>query len=81
MDIGDRVIVPSYQSWTEEGTPYMVTEEKHLTGVIANMIDTRTGPGDTTMPGNDAMCFVVLDEPLGIQDIIVCKESRLVKIE
>ncbi len=81
MNSGDKVIVPSYRSWDEEDQVYMVTDMKHLTGIIENMLDSRVGPRGEPMPGNDPMAFVVLDDPLGIQDTIVCKESLLVKVE
>lgn len=84
MNIDDRVIVPSYRSWNDDGEPYMVTEEKHLTGKIGALqaLSTRNTPiGEEPMPGTDYHAFVIMDHPIGLQDVIQCKESQLVKLE
>ena len=81
MREGDRVMVPSYRSWKDDGKPYMVSDEKHLTGVIGTMRALSTGPDDIPMPGTDYRVWVILDNPLGIQDVIQCKASRLIKLE
>ncbi|HDZ26280.1 hypothetical protein LCGC14_0911060 [marine sediment metagenome] len=81
MKRGDRVIVPGYQSWKDDGTPYTVTDEKHLKGHIGKLMAIHTGPDDIPLPGTDYHAWVVLDEPIGIQDVIQCQASRLVKLE
>ena len=95
MEINDRVLVPSYRSWRDDGEPYMVTEEKHLTGKIGKRTPISTGPQYKEyvegsefpvtilppMPGTDYRVWVILDEPLGAQDVIQCRESALVKLE
>ena len=84
MEINDRVMVPSYRSWNDDGEPYMVSDKKHLTGKIGNMspLNTRQGPdGQEPMPGTDWHVWVILDNPIGAQDVIQCRESRLIKLE
>lgn len=84
MQTGDRVIVPSYPSWNDDGTSIMVSDEKHLTGRLEKLmpLSTRQGPqGEEPMPGTDFHAWVVLDSPIGIQDVIQCRESRLIKLE
>lgn len=84
MQTGDRVIVPSYPSWNEAGDNIMVSDEKHMVGTLEKMmpLSTRQGPqGEEPMPGSDFHAWVVLDEPIGIQDVIQCKASQLVKME
>jgi len=81
MEIGDRVVVPSYRSWTEDGEPYMVSDQKHMTGEIAKMTALSTGPNGMPMLGTDWHVWVILDHPLGAQDVIQCRESRLIKVE
>lgn len=81
MEQDDRVIVPSYRSWNAEGEPYYVTDEKHLTGKIGKLMAISTGPDNIPMPGSDYHAWVVLDNPIGITDVIQCKVSRLIKLE
>lgn len=81
MEQGDKVIVPSYRSWTEKNEPYMVKEQKHLTGIIGKLTPLSTGPHDMPMLGTDYHAWIILDNPLGAQDVIQCKASLLVKLE
>ncbi len=81
MQKGDRVIVPSYPSWNDKGEPIMVSDVKHMKGYIGEMKPLHTGPKDIPMPGTDYHCWVILDDPIGIQDVIQCKASQLVKEE
>lgn len=77
----DRVIVPSYRSWDENDQPYMVSDEANLIGTVDKLMALSTGPDGEPMPGSDFHAWVVLDNPIGIQDVIQCKASRLTKIE
>ncbi|HEC61662.1 MAG TPA: hypothetical protein ENI27_05345 [bacterium] len=84
MQQGDRVIVPSYRSWDKDGNAIMVSDEKHMTGTLDKLmpLSTRQGPqGEEPMPGTDYHAWVVLDDPIGIQDVIQCKASQLIKLE
>jgi len=81
MQTGDRVIVPSYKSWNDSGEQIMVSDEKHMTGIISKLMAISTGPDDIPMPGTDYHAWVVLDHPIGIQDVIQCKASRLILME
>ncbi|MFH1953145.1 MAG: hypothetical protein ABIL06_16195 [Pseudomonadota bacterium] len=81
IEEGDKVICPSYRSWTPEGEPYMVSEEEHLRGTVGRMTALSTGPNDEPMPGTDYHVWVILDNPIGAQDVIQCKASRLIKLE
>ena len=81
MEINDRVMVLSYRSWKPDGEPFMVSDEKHLTGYIGALKPISTGPDGVPMPNTDWHVWVVLDNPIGAQDVIQCKESRLIKLE
>lgn len=81
---GDRVIVQPYRSWTDEDQEYMVSDEKNLIGTLDAMmpISTINTPGgEVPAPGTDYHCWVVLDNPIGIQAVIQCKMSQLRKGE
>ncbi len=81
MQQNDRVIVPSYRSWNDEDEPIMVSDEKHMKGYISKLMAISTGPGGIPMPNSDYLAWVVLDDPIGIQDVIQCKMSQLIKLE
>lgn len=81
MEENDRVMVPSYPSWNEKDEPIMVSDEKHMTGYISKLMALSTGPDEIPMPNSDYQAWVVLDSPIGIQDVIQCKASQLIKLE
>lgn len=78
VEVGTRVIVPAYSVQNDIDGEVLEAETGDRVGEVRKIMD----DGNLVTPGRvRRWCFVVLDDPLGNNDVRQCWDSELIVIE